>query len=45
MVFTTSLLNIQHQRDNVKISWQVYLLCPWARHLSGWHLLYLWLLN
>jgi len=23
------------KRDSVKISWQVRLLCPWARQLTG----------
>jgi len=41
VVFTASLLDVQHLRDSVKIDWLVHLLCPWARHLTGY--LYLWI--
>jgi len=36
LVFGASLLDVQQcKMINVKISWQVHLLCPWTRHLIG----------
>jgi len=35
MVFTGSLHGAQQERDRVKKSRQVCLLCPWERHLTG----------
>jgi len=35
LVFTASLLDVQHYRNSVKISQQVCWLCPWAGHLVG----------
>ena len=35
MIFTVFLLGAQHLVEVVKTSWQVRLLCPWARHLTG----------
>jgi len=30
LVFIAFLLDFQYQRDSVKVSWQVCLLCPWG---------------
>ena len=41
MVFTAFLLGAQHKKRIVwRTSRQACLLCPWARHLTGWLYLY-----
>ena len=35
LVFTASLLDAQHRRTVKRMSWQVYSLRRWERHLAG----------